>query len=306
MGHIVRRLFRQEEGSVIVVIAIAFTVFLGFLALAVDSGLLYLEHTRISRAADAAALAGAQELPDTGRARTMAEEYAQQNGVDPSLLDISFSPDNKKITVTARKTVNLYFAKALGLTSATVNGRAVGGISPIKKLSGLIPLGINETLLPLSAGTEYMIKGGSQDGSPWRGIIEFPGQGHGASNYRDLVINGYGGVVRIGDTEGKVPGNKSGPTEQGVEDRINSCTDGCTWDNYKPGCPRVVFVPIYRDMGCQVKVVGFASVFLERVGNENGKGNDNRVFATYINNTVSGDTDDSVTNSYLNGVKLTE
>ncbi|MHB9095209.1 MAG: pilus assembly protein TadG-related protein, partial [Eubacteriales bacterium] len=277
MHGFMTRFIREEQGTAVVVIALAFTMLLGFAALAVDTGVLYLEHTRLARAADAAVLAGAQELPDTSRALTRALDYAQRNGADPSAINISFSPDNKKIILTTSKTVNLYFARALGFNTSTVNSRAVARISPIKNVKGLIPLGINEDLLPLSAGVEYMIKGGSQDGNPWRGIIEFPGQGNGGNNYRNLVINGYNASVQIDDLEGKVPGNKSGPTEQGIEDRISACTDGCTWNNYQPGCPRVILVPIYRDLGSQLTVVGFASVFLERLGNENGKGKDNRV-----------------------------
>ncbi len=301
-----KKLLKDEQGSVIVIIAVAFTVLMGFTALAVDTGLLYLEHTRLSRAADAAALAGAQELPDTSKAQTVALEYARLNGIDPDTMTLSFSPDRKEISVVVNKTVDLYFARALGFASQAVAARAKARISPVKEVKGLIPLGINESLLPLSAGTEYMIKGGSQDGAPWRGIIEYPGQGKGGDNYRDLARNGYGGTVAIGDIQGKVPGNKSGPAEQGIEDRIKACQDGCTWNNYRPGCPRVALVPIYRDLGEQVRVTGFAVVFLERVGNENGKGNDNRIYATFINYSVSGETDDSIINSYLTSVRLSE
>lgn len=297
------RLAREENGTVAVLVALAFTALLGFTALAVDTGILYLEHTRLAAAVDAAVLAGAQELPDLNAAEAKVREYAQLNGIDPAVINIGFSEDNRQITVTTSKTVDLYFAKVLGFNTAAVNGRAVARIAPVSKMANLIPLGINEDLLPLSVGTEYMLKGGAQDGNPWRGIIEYPGQGNGGNNFRDLVINGYDGKVKIGDLEGKVPGNKSGPTMQGVDERINACGNGCTWNNYESNCPRVVMVPIYRDLGSQLRIVGFASVFLERV---DGNGDNSRVWATYINYTVSGETDDSITNSYLNSVKLTE
>jgi len=297
------RLAKEENGTAVVIIALAFTALLGFAALAVDTGILYLEHTRVASAADAAVLAGAQELPDTGKARAKVKEYAQLNGIDPAVIDIDVSGDNRQITVTTNKTVNLHFARLFGFETSTVNGRATARIAPVSEIIGLIPLGINENLLPLSAGSEYMIKGGARDGNPWRGIIEYPGQGNGGSNYRDLVVNGYDGNVKIGDLEGKVPGNKSGPTMQGIDDRINGCRDGCTWDDYQNDCRRVVIVPIFRDLGLEVMIVGFAAIFLERT---EGNGNDSRVWATYINYTVSAETDDSLTNSYLYSVKLTE
>ena len=297
------RLAREENGTVAVLVALAFTALLAFAALAVDIGILYLEHTRLAASVDAAVLAGAQDLPDLNAAEAKVREYAQLNGIDPAVINIGFSQDNRQITVTTSKTVDLHFAKVLGFNTATVNGRATARIAPVSEMANLIPLGINENLLPLSGGTEYMIKGGAQDGNPWRGIIGYPGQGNGGSTYRNLVINGYDGIVNIGDLEDKVPGNKSGPTMQGVDERINACGNGCTWNNYEPNCPRVVMVPIYRDLGSQLRIVGFASVFLERV---DGNGNNSRVWATYINYTVSGETDDSITNSYLNSVKLTE
>ena len=300
------RFFLEERGTAAVIIALAFAVVLGFSALAVDTGVLYLEHTRLARAADTAALAGAQELPDVTRAEAVARDYAQRNGIDAAAVSVNFSVDNKAITVSVNKTVNLHFAKTLGFNSKALQGMAKARIAPVKQTEGLIPLGLNEIMLPLSSGAEYMIKGGSQDGSPWRGIIEYPGQGNGGNNYRDLAREGFSGNVSIGDLEGKVPGNKSGPTEQGIEDRINGCTDGCTWNNFLPGCPRVAIVPIYRDLGSQIQVVGFAAVFLERVGNENGNGNDNRVFATHINLSVSAESDDTITNSYLYSVRLSE
>ncbi len=303
MRPLIRRLAGEEKGAVIVVIAVIFSVLLGFLALAVDAGVLYVEHSRLAKAADAAALAGAQELPDTATARTVAEDYAQRNGLDLGTLNISFSTDNKRITIITSKTVNLYFAKVLGFNSSTVHGRAVARIAPVKEVSSLIPLGINENLLPLSAGTEYMIKSGAKDGNPWRGIIEYPGQGQGGDNYRDLARNGYNETVEFGDMEREVPGNKSGPTIQGITERINACNDGCTWNNYQSGCPRVSLVPIYREVGSELQIVGFSTVFLERV---DGSGEDSRVWARSINNTISGETDDSITNSYLHSVRLTE
>jgi hypothetical protein len=297
----INKFVKDESGSVIVILAVACTVLLGFVALGVDVGLLYFEQGKLSRAADAAVLAGAQELPDTTKARNTAIDYAQRNGLTISSSEINFSDSNRQISVSVNKTVYMHFAKALGREKSTVNSSSAARISGVSGVSKLIPLGINESLLPLNAGTEYLIKGGAQDGNPWRGIIEYPGQGNGGSAFRELVINGYDGTVRIGDILGQVPGNKSGPTMQGVDTRVGSCSDGCTWNNYQAGCPRVVLVPIYHVSDDDLVVTGFASVFLNAA---EGNGVDSRVTATFIINSISGETDDSITNSYLNSVKL--
>ena len=304
MLQLLKKLFREECGTTIVITAVAFSMLMGFTALAVDSGVLFVEHTRLARTADAAALAGAQELPNIGQAEVTARDYAQRNGTDNPDLNIGFSPDNKELTVTASKNVNLYFARVFGKNSSLVNGRAVARIAPVKAVTGIVPIGINEIMLPLTVGQEYLLKAGAHDQSQgWRGVLEYPGA-NGATDYRDCAYNGYNGKVNIDDIESKATGNMSGPTAQGLQERIDACTNGCTWDHYEPGCPRVVIVPIYRDLGTsQVRIVGFAGVSLERVV---GQGQESEVYARYINYTFSGETEDSLTNSYLNSVQLVQ
>lgn len=305
MLPLLKKVFREESGATMVITAVAFSVLLGFTALAVDSGVLFVEHTRLARAADAAVLAGAQELPDIVRAEAVARDYGQRNGIDNANLQINFSHNNKQITVSAQKDVDLYFARVFGKDSSQVHGRAVARIAPVKTVTGIIPIGINEILLPLTVGQEYLLKAGAHDQVlGWRGILEYPGT-NGATDYRDCAYNGYFNKVNINDIEGKAAGNMSGPTVQGILERINLCTNGCTWDNYEPGCPRVVIVPIYRDLdpAYKVKIVGFATVFLERVV---GQGEASKVYARYINYTFSGETDDSITDSYLNSVQLVQ
>jgi len=57
-------------------------VLLGCASLVTDVGLLYTSRNRLINAADAAALAGAQELPDKPEmAEAVAREYAKDNGV---------------------------------------------------------------------------------------------------------------------------------------------------------------------------------------------------------------------------------
>ena len=61
--------------------AVVLPAMLGFGALAIDIGMLYKSKTELSAAADAAALAGAQELPKKpGQAEAVAQEYASRNG----------------------------------------------------------------------------------------------------------------------------------------------------------------------------------------------------------------------------------
>lgn len=68
-------------------------------------------------------------------------------------------------------------------------------------------------------GERVYLKEFKNGSTPWRtpgnfGAIALGGRG--ASNYRDNIIYGYGGLVRVGDVLDTEPGNKFGPTLTGV------------------------------------------------------------------------------------------
>ncbi len=304
MLDLLRRL-KNEDGTVIVILALSFTMLLGFAALVVDVGLVALEKARLVRTMDATVLAGAQELPDTSKAFQTAYEYAIRNELDPSHLTISFPTGNKQITASANKTINLHFAKILGFNQTNVSGKATAKISPVKNSTGLIPIGIDESNLPLVHGQQYSIKVGSRDAvTGWLGVLAYPGQS-GADDYRNSARYGYNGVIQIGQNMDKATGNVSGPTIQGIGERIATASE--TWDNYSPNSERVAIVPIYRVLGNlpsdKVRITGFASVFLEQV---TGQGTENYVHVRYVHHTVSGEIDDNISGSFLNSVHLIE
>ena len=71
---------RNDSGQALVFVALILTVLVGMAALVIDGGSWYQADRRLQTAADAAALAGAQDLPTRadrsahGRARLRAEE----------------------------------------------------------------------------------------------------------------------------------------------------------------------------------------------------------------------------------------
>lgn len=317
MQNLISRFFYNEEGQVVVILAVAFTVLLGFVGLAVDTGVMYLEHNRLVRAADAAALAGAQELPvDPARAEDLAKEYAGKNGIDPEQLSIDISDDKKTIAVSVDKTVGLVFAKVFGYESREVSTAVSAKVVPVKSLRGAVPFSVKEQAF--NYGDPYVLKEGvsgpDSDGARWCGwfgALDFTGGGGGASEYEDMIVQGYSGDVSIGDVIDIEPGNMAGPTADGVEERIESCTHvpSCTWNNHASDCPRVIYVPIVEEYSGsggnrRVDVVGFAAFFLEGV--ENHQGNNGDVLGRFIFETVSAETDDSVDGYGLQSVRLLE
>jgi Flp pilus assembly protein TadG len=118
-------IFKDENGVVIVVVALLISVLLGFTALVVDVGAVFTEKQKLQNAIDAACLAGAQDLPNTSQATTTANNYIQLNGYQPSDISISFSGANSKINIAGVKQVSYTFARILGFTQTDVSTHAV-------------------------------------------------------------------------------------------------------------------------------------------------------------------------------------
>ncbi len=70
---------RDQQGSVITVLAASMMVVVGFTGLAVDGGYLYSLRSKLQATADAAVLAAVGNLPDTNAVRVTAVDYATKN-----------------------------------------------------------------------------------------------------------------------------------------------------------------------------------------------------------------------------------
>ncbi len=74
-----------EKGQALILVAFGIITLFAFVGLGVDLGLAYVERVRAQRAADAAALAAASELPLETAAQLRALEYLSDNGYDCGL-----------------------------------------------------------------------------------------------------------------------------------------------------------------------------------------------------------------------------
>ena len=82
------RIARDQTGQSLLIIAGAFVGLLVIIGLAIDLGLMYIERIQLGRACDAAALAGAQELPFEDFAARRAIQYLRENGYDPTNTEL--------------------------------------------------------------------------------------------------------------------------------------------------------------------------------------------------------------------------
>ncbi|MDI6631021.1 MAG: pilus assembly protein TadG-related protein [Thermoanaerobacteraceae bacterium] len=276
-------LLRDERGTVLVLVAAALVVLLGFGALTIDVGLLFLNRERLVNAADAAALAGVQFLPgDPVSAANTALYYALQNGIEPGEVTVNVSGDGRTITVSTARQVSFFLAPVLGFADTGVSAEAKARVGGVEAVWGAAPLGILEQTLEF--GELYTLKVGGGCGEQGNfGALALGG--HGAGNFEDNLRDGYDGWLEIGDVIETETGNMSGPTKRAIEDRISG-HEGCTFDNYCQNCPRLIYVPVYRDLGekeqgrHEVEIVGFAAFFLDGV--VPGQGQESKVRGYFV------------------------
>lgn len=293
---------RNEKGSAIVMVALTITMMIGFGALVVDVGNLYLHKIRLANMADAAALAGVQDLPGNSQlAIANARMYAAQNGMDSDVVGVSISTNNMVITVNATRKVPLFLARIFQMTFSNVVATASASISPIKGASGIVPFGIVKQ--QFIYGQTYNLKAGAGDGySGNYGALALGSNG--ANVYRGNIENGYDGQLQIGDWISTEPGNMSGPTSQGVDYRI-SLDPTATFATVEKGSPRIIVVPVIDSLEVHgrsdVLIVGFSAFFLEGVG---GQGHNNYVTGKFMQMVVPGDISPGVTSYGVYGSTL--
>jgi Flp pilus assembly protein TadG len=137
------RVRREEGGQVIAFMAISLVAVIAMAAFVVDVGNFYRSHRQLQAAADAAAMAGADKLPDVAAATTAAQQYSASaggknangnlSGVTTNITTkcISGIPCNpaNTIVVTETATVSTIFAKVIGINSASITAKATAAMA---------------------------------------------------------------------------------------------------------------------------------------------------------------------------------
>lgn len=154
------RASRGERGQVLAVVALALVALLGISAFAIDVGYAYYAKRQLQSATDAAALAGAQDLPNGTTAVATATSYAAAN--TPPNLNLAFdyqvkctstsvstvgcdpSSNPNELIVSGTATTNTWFARMLGIDHFTVSAHA-NACSPCSSAPVDIMLAIDRT-----------------------------------------------------------------------------------------------------------------------------------------------------------------
>ncbi|MGE5422130.1 MAG: pilus assembly protein TadG-related protein, partial [Ignavibacteriales bacterium] len=122
-----RSIVSNERGTSVVLVALLSTALIGMSALVVDVGRMYHTYSQMRVACDAAALAGANQLPDMSAAYDFALTYARANGLTSSEVTITpnYNGDDKKIEVRCARPITFILAPILGFNNKTLHARAV-------------------------------------------------------------------------------------------------------------------------------------------------------------------------------------
>lgn len=276
-----KSLIFDDDGQVFVVVAFFLTAVVGLTALVVDFGSLYLTKSKLQNVVDAAVLAGAQELPgNIEQAKTEINKLIQAYEEDPNNFRIVTNNNDTTIEVNGSKTGQLYFAHLLGIKAPIIEARSKVVLRPIASASGIIPLGFVQTD-NLAFGSPFTLKE-KVNGDGFTSLIL---SGSGAKQFELDLTYGYDGEIQIGDLLNTRKGTMAQPTIRGIQARMNSCPNA-TYRNYPANCERVVLVPMYTLFNSsQVKVVGFATIFLEGVSTSNEGA---EIYGRFIQHTISG------------------
>ena len=205
---------RNERGQALVLMVVFVVSLLGMAALVLDVGSWYRAKRNLQATADAAALAGAQALPDTpADASGLASQYATKNAPDLASADYSVSSNvvpNDRLTVHVTRPSPGFFAKLFGVDSVQVGATAAAQSEGMEQAKYVAPIAVrnthpmlsgagcpcfgpdNETTLPLG-------KTGAPGAFALINLLSDPNGAVGASTIADWIARGYQDYLGLGD-----------------------------------------------------------------------------------------------------------
>ena len=271
---------QREDGQALILFASGLVAFLGLVGMSVDIGQLAYTRADLQKAADAAALAGAQDLagsaPSTEHATSAANSYVTKNGGPGTSATITFSKRNRAndvITVRATRRVDYGFLSFVGLTGAnpSTTAAAYAGVAvSIRSLNGMavLPWAINN-----DAFTGFGVRTGLQPANAQGGLGTYnlvsinPPNGQ---SYADAIANGVTAPIVAGSSyrTNIADGTKfSTQTASAINGRVSTRASEA-WNTFNGGSPRVVLIPVVSggipNAPNPVTITTFRAFFLEQ------------------------------------------
>ncbi len=129
---LLKKIHVNDSAQVLPMFVMLLVVLVGMIGLATDLSKIYVARAELARSVDAAALAGAKELPDIAAADLKARAYITENEPNAT-IDVSVYPDvpSQQVGVEATKTVHTIFMKMFGIGSVEVSNDALAGFGVV-------------------------------------------------------------------------------------------------------------------------------------------------------------------------------
>jgi Flp pilus assembly protein TadG len=324
---LIRRLDRGQRGQAFFFVVVTMAVLGGMAAIAVDLGSYSADRRDLQNAADAIALAAAQDLPDGSDATAAANQWAAKNGIDLSEMSATIIPQNlpsepnPRVQVDLARDHDFTFARLIGITSAEVSASASAVRTSPGGGGGLMPWSVLASAKSeADAGDPVVLKYDSQNVENGN-FDSLRLDGNGANVYENTVKFGSANTfcaVSAPDCDAphqvpSGPGNIIGPTEDGADYRIDNTENACdTWEEVvnenvdgthslttgcnpfgqggNPNSLRIVVVPVIDSLcngSCTVTITEFALFFLEGYGDGGCTGNDCEIKGRFINSNTN-------------------
>jgi Flp pilus assembly protein TadG len=230
---------RSDSGQAMVFIVFALMGLVLIAGLVIDGGSWRRTQRQVQTAADAAALAGAQDLPIDATASTTAVNYAQQNMSGIAAPTVTFPTDapcvaHACIDVRAAKPVSGIFLAAI---NATARAHARAMVSVPSMMKNVAPVAVKNTVAcavtnPACYGqTVTLTFDESNVSSSNIGLIDLSchstsstacpsNAGIGGSQLKDWIETGYADALPANQWYNVKTGETIGPVKQGFNDRV--------------------------------------------------------------------------------------
>lgn len=292
-------MLQKRKGQALIVITITLMALIGMLALVIDTGRAYIDHSRLQKSVDAAVLAGVQELPSNNDAealRIAREAFdANMNSGVAGHKDVNYqitpiagnpkSPDQiDRLFLTADMTVTNQLANFLGYPDWPIVAQAGARSGPIGRIQHWIPIGVEEGPIELYehyrlGNTEHAL--GENSNGHRRNFVPLQN-----GNIKDEVANTIKSSISAGQVKNIAKNVDILDVCEGVGNRMRQKigVEGCfNVDEATPNTdglnivgpgvrkdwaygddPRLVYVPFVKQSTKDtVEIVGFGLFYIE-------------------------------------------
>jgi hypothetical protein len=267
----IRSFLKDEQGNVMVIVAVGMVALIGMVGLVIDLGRVYVEKSDLKKEATTAVLSASQELTNTETRVNDVLGKIISSYDDPGEIESTQIEMNKQVSVTLKKYVPYTFMSIFGLDGTTLHVDASAKIAPVGTQTGAVPLGIDDSI-NLVFGQTYTLKVGPGDSTYGNfGILALDGPG--AKSYYETLKSGYDEPLTVGDVIDTQTGDISGYTREGVNYRIANCPypEG---DTFERNCSRIMPIIVYtpntynNNQMTSIKITGFAYFYLLAPGDD--------------------------------------